>query len=565
MSIRESRFGRLVEHFFAGFLDNDLISSPETGMHAALTQILGLVAAPGCFYCLLMLLKYAAVDYPEREIITWPDKILFISFSMILAGLLSVVEWDALFPDRRDYQVLVPLPITTRLLFATKLSSVLLLLGILWAAVNLGPAVMFPAIVGSVTKSSFDYMRFVAGHVMATFAACSFVFLFFVGLQGIMLNILSPKWFRRLSVYIQLATVLALVLLFLLLPMLLFSVTARVHGNDPWMYAFPPFWFLGLYQELIGRGSPVFSPLAQVAVAAIAACAALSGLAYWISYRRHMKRLLESLEPGRSGPGFVARLTTVVLNRFVLTHPLERGCFQFIRLTLLRSRVHRLLMAAYAGVGIALVIGGAAVILRWAPGSRPVPSLLSVQLVLSFFVVSGMRFAFTVPAELNANWLFQAAEPSETARCRAGVRRAMLALAICPVLLGLLPAHALLWGWRIAGAHLVFGLVLSVLLVELLLLNFDKIPFTCTYLPGKANVKGFWPVYLAAYWMYAHYMAKVEYRLLDRPAGFALFLSAIAAVTVLLRWLRRRQLGPEFRFLFEDLPDPAVRTLNITH
>ena len=71
----------------------------------------------------------------------------------------------------------------------------------------------------------------------------------------------------------------------------------------------------------------------------------------------------------------------------------------------------------------------------------------------------------------------------------------MLALAICPVLLGLLPAHALLWGWRVAGAHLVFGLVLSALLVELLLLNFDKIPFTCTYLPGKANVKGFWPVY----------------------------------------------------------------------
>jgi hypothetical protein len=232
---------------------------------------------------------------------------------------------------------------------------------------------------------------------------------------------------------------------------------------------------------------------------------------------------------------------------------------------LLRSRVHRLLMAAYVGVGLALVLGSAAVILRYSAGGRPVPAVLSVQLVLSFFVVSGMRFAFTVPAELNANWLFQAAEPSETARCRAGVRRAMLALAIYPVLLGLLPAHVLLWGWRVAGAHLAYGLVLSALLVELLLLNFDKIPFTCTYLPGKANVKGFWPVYLAAYWMYAHYMAKVEYRLLDRPASFALVLSAIAALTVLLRWLRLRQLGPDFRFLFEDLPDPAVRTLDITH
>jgi hypothetical protein len=129
----------------------------------------------------------------------------------------------------------------------------------------------------------------------------------------------------------------------------------------------------------------------------------------------------------------------------------------------------------------------------------------------------------------------------------------------------LLPVHVLLWGWRFAGVHLVYGLVLSVLLVELLLWNFEKIPFTCSYLPGKANVKGFWPLYLGAYWIYAHFMANIEYRLLDRPAGFALFVLSVAAATAILRWFRQRQLGPEFRFLFEDLPDPAVRTLNITH
>ncbi|HSB16810.1 MAG TPA: hypothetical protein VLE22_20330 [Bryobacteraceae bacterium] len=153
------------------------------------------------------------------------------------------------------------------------------------------------------------------------------------------------------------------------------------------------------------------------------------------------------------------------------------------------------------GVGVALVLGGAAVILLSASGGKPAPALLSVQLVLSFFVVSGMRFAFTVPAELHANWLFQAAEPSETARCRSGVRRAMLALAVCLVLLALLPAHALLWGWQFAGAHLAYGLVLSVLLIELLLWNFEKIPITCSYLPGKANVKGFWPLHLGMYWI----------------------------------------------------------------
>jgi hypothetical protein len=565
MSIRESRFGRLVEHFFAGYLDNDLLSSSEAGMHATLTQIIALVAAPGCIYSLFLIRRYAVFGYRESVGTTWPDKVVLLSFAMIFTGLLSVIEWDALFPDRRDYQLLVPLPITTRLLFASKLSSVLVLFLIFWAAANVGPALLLPLITVASANSAFELARNAAAHLITTFAACSFMFLFFVGIQGILLNILSPTWFRRASVHIQLAAVFALVLFFLLLPAVLSSVKAWVLGNDPWMYVLPPFWFLGLYEELIGRGNPVFTPLAALAVKVVVASVVVCGLAYWLSYWRHMKRVLESLESGRSGPGLMARMTEAVLNRCVLTHPLERAYFHFVRFTFLRSRVHRLLMAAYVGVGVALVLGGAAVILLSASGRRPVPALLSVQLVLSFFVVSGMRFAFTVPAELRANWLFQAAEPSETARCRSGVRRAMLALAVCPVLLGLAPAHALLWGWRFAGAHLAYGLVLSVLLVELLLWNFEKIPFTCTYLPGKANVKGFWPLYLGAYWIYANVMANIEYRLLDRPARFALFLLSIAAATAILRWFRQRQLGPEFRFLFEDLPDPAVRTLNITH
>jgi hypothetical protein len=55
-----------------------------------------------------------------------------------------------------------------------------------------------------------------------------------------------------------------------------------------------------------------------------------------------------------------------------------------------------------------------------------------------------------------------------------------------------------------------------------------------------------------------------QYRCSTAPR-FALFLLCVAAATAILRWFWQRQLGPDFRFLFEDLPDPAVRTLNITH
>jgi hypothetical protein len=32
-----------------------------------------------------------------------------------------------------------------------------------------------------------------------------------------------------------------------------------------------------------------------------------------------------------------------------------------------------------------------------------------------------------------------------------------------------------------------------------------------------------------------------------------------------LRWYRNRQFSPGYRFVFEDLADPAVRTLGISH
>jgi hypothetical protein len=43
-----------------------------------------------------------------------------------------------------------------------------------------------------------------------------FVFLCFAGLQGMLLNLLPPKWYRRVSFYIQMAAVLVLVLCFFL-------------------------------------------------------------------------------------------------------------------------------------------------------------------------------------------------------------------------------------------------------------------------------------------------------------------------------------------------------------
>jgi hypothetical protein len=135
-----------------------------------------------------------------------------------------------------------------------------------------------------------------------------------------------------------------------------------------------------------------------------------------------------------------------------------------------------------------------------------------------------------------------------------------------PPIAVLFPLYLVLWGWRTALLHAAYSLALALLLAELLLLNFSKIPFTCSYLPGKANVRLLAFGYFLAFLTYAYYMASLEARLLGNPAKLLVFCGVL--LTGLAAWnlgmaLRRRATTESFTLLFEDQPEPAVRTLDL--
>jgi hypothetical protein len=118
--------------------------------------------------------------------------------------------------------------------------------------------------------------------------------------------------------------------------------------------------------------------------------------------------------------------------------------------------------------------------------------------VLAFFILLGMRHVFAVPAELRANWVFQVSDRGEGVRCLAGVKKAIdfvgrrsarrAAFSLARVVLGLADGCAapiIRHGGR-------------VLLADVLLAGFEKFPFTCSYLPGKSNLRVSWPIYLVS-------------------------------------------------------------------
>jgi hypothetical protein len=572
----ETHFVQLAEHFFRRFFENEFISQ---GSEARLTVVnaLALLALPPIFYTLFQVDTYANIwwnfpwQYPTVSLI---DHFRLVTFSMVITGFIAILEWDALFPDRRDYANLAPLPLHAVQIFAAKITALLLFLSLFIVDVGGIPTLLYPLVeTTGIRGHHVSFLRLcgmIGAHGVAIFSASAFSFLLFVALQGLLVNLLSPRTFKKVSLYVQVLGMIALLLLLFSLPIISTLLPTWQQARSAQFFWLPPLWFMGLYQTLLGSDVPAFHSLGWISVMALGLVTLACAAGYILNYKRHMQRALEANEADPAGPSWLTGAAVRLMNRLVLRKPLERATFYFVTRTIARSTKHRLYFATYVGVGLALALFGILELLVHSAQddfmvviSRPNEALLTIPLIMSFFVLSGMRIVFTVPAELRANWVFQMAEDENRVDCLSGVRKAMVAASVI-TLASLFPLYAVLWGCAPAFMHLVFSLVLSLILVELLLLNFRKIPFTCSFPSGKANVTVLGFFYWFAFTTYAYTMATFERWLLQGGVRWIVFLGlAFLALWALVRW-RNIMLGRGFSIVYEDAANPEVQTLGLS-
>ena len=81
----------------------------------------------------------------------------------------------------------------------------------------------------------------------------------------------------------------------------------------------------------------------------------------------------------------------------------------------------------------------------------------------------------------------------------------------------------------------VLGL-LGTILVEACLYGFHKIPFTCSYLPGKANVYYLFFAYTMLSVTFLDRAAVLERNALQSPGQFTIVLVALTISIILVRW-----------------------------
>ncbi len=561
-------FFLLVRHFFGRFFDNEIVSQ-QGDMRTNVVQALGLIAAPGMFIPFYMLPQRLRFSHPfEQNWLLITDYYAFVVYSMVIMGLVMVLEWDALFPDRKDYLILTPLPLSEGGVFAAKTVALVAFLALFVADANFFCTLLGPAVSAGEGISPPLLARLYAIHALVVVSGGVFVALVFAGLQGVMINLLTGRAFRRISPWVQMAAMGLLITVLFLTPLTCATLRPLFERHSPLLRWFPPFWFLALYLDLLpGQpGGAMFHDLAPFAWHALAIAGTVFAVSYLAGYRRHARRVMESLETAGEGPGRVRRGFDALVNRWLLRDPLERATYHFISNTILRTPRHRLFQAAYAGIAVALAVPNVVQVGTSAGGPLLIFSsagLLALPLTLSFFVLTALRGAFNLPAELRANWVFQACENGQRLPHVRAVRKWIVLMGIVPLFALLAPFEFAFRGWWLGLLHLSFALVLALVLLNLLLVWFRKIPFTCSYFPGKTSMAVMTLIYLFGFLLYCSTMASVEAGLIDAPFRMVIFYTAGILALYGLARLERYELAVDNSVIYEDQPDPIVRTLEL--
>src|SRR5260370_26490479 len=145
-------------------------------------------------------------------------------------------------------------------------------------------------------------------------------------------------------------------------------------------------------------------------------------LSYLLSYHRYRRLLLEAPigHPRRRWEGAGAWLLDLWIR-----DPCEQAVFAFVWKSLVRSRNHRMILLAYAGIALGWSLSGLADMPQSSRHDAGTVGVLIVfaPLVAACCVVLGLRYLFSLPVELRANWLFQITEGQDRAAWLSAVKR----------------------------------------------------------------------------------------------------------------------------------------------
>jgi hypothetical protein len=108
--------------------------------------------------------------------------------------------------------------------------------------------------------------------------------------------------------------------------------------------------------------------------------------------------------------------------------------------------------------------------------------------------------------------------------------------------------------------HSLFSAATAWLFLEIFFINYEKMPFVSGYVPGKANIKYFWALYLVGFAVYTQAFSVLGLFLMKNPVFYIIYYIVAADVLYLIGRYRARR-NRTFSFVFDEEPEPAMLSL----
>jgi hypothetical protein len=264
----------------------------------------------------------------------------------------------------------------------------------------------------------------------------------------------------------------------------------------------------------------------------------VAGVAIGAYYRTNRRLPLPVSWPASSG--WVRDARARLLSAVAPRESTARASFFFTLETLAGSPPHRLsvVIALALGVTTAVVTLYATGAALWESTSLP-RGVIGAQLIFTVALLLGFRHAVRVPAELAANWMIQLSWTGDRRLFLAGVKRSAVVVFLFPPLIVCFGVNALFFNPIDAAAHSICSLAAGLLLLELMLLGYQKLPFTSALAPGRhVRVRGLFIVFGAV--LGCRFFSSIEQRALTNATSLATLVAVLVAAIVLLRLHARR-------------------------
>jgi len=475
-----SQFGVLVRHFLDRFFTNEMASS-DGDAKTRLVQAACAVGMPGFVVALYL---YTPYHVPHQVRPYWAqagDHYFYVLYSFVAMGLVTIFEWDLLFPDLLDVFVLAPLPVRNSRMFGARVTAIFILLG----ATLFDSSFLAPLVLPAATDPP-HLLRFLAAHLIAVAAAGIFGAAFFLALEGLLLGLLGDRLFRKIALWLQGCFVMLLLTMLFLYPAMTGVVGAMLQSGRRVVLFVPSFWFLGIYQRVLEGPSAgtIFVRFAHIGWIATAIAVVLAAASYPLAWWRKTRGLVEGAAR-REKQNWIAMPGHRAIHATLARSPACRAIWQFIGQNLLRVPRYRMVLVMYGGMGAALLFATVTRVHlmhgRIAFVFSP-EGLRATVPIVAFWTVSGLRSTFLAPADQRGRWIFRVilgkAGPEDIGAAKRWVflwsALLSLAAAACACVFGGLEAHR----WLFAATQIVVGVGWSLILTDLFFLNVTAIPFT---------------------------------------------------------------------------------------